>query len=79
MTMMTMTSNEEKRYTRGVAFVLGIVVLLAFTVFLVAAAPGKATLSADGYKGEPVSELRNIYSLNNMKCALASAYCDLTG
>lgn len=79
---MTVAMTEvrgARKYTHGVAIVLGVLVIFAFTMFLVAAAPGKQIHAANGSEGvEPVSGLGNLYNMNNVQCALQQ-YCDLTG
>lgn len=68
---------SKGRYTRGIAVVPGITVMLVFSMILIVAAPGKEMLLAHGANGSnPVSGLSSIYSAENLRCAFNAMSCD---
>lgn len=77
--MATIEVTGARRYTRGLAVVLGIMVILAFAMIILAAAPGKEMLNAYGANdSDPISGLTNVYNRDTMQCAFEIMSCDLT-
>ena len=66
------------RYTRGIAVVLGVIVVFAFMMLVISAAPGKEMLVAHGASiSDPVSGLSTVYTAENMRCAFNSMSCNV--
>lgn len=78
MTKMALTEKQyDRSYSRGIAIVLGIIVLFTFTMILISAAPGKQMLSADGsHSSNPISGLANMYNQDNIRCAFQAGICN---
>ena len=70
------TRMTKRNNTRGPA-----IVLVAFTVFLLAAAPGKKFLKASGTIGDinPMSGIENMYNAENIRCAFGQVNCNIFG
>jgi len=68
------------RYVQGIAVVLGVLVILSFTMIMIAAAPGRETLKAFGSPDvEPISGLTSLYNTDSLGCAFQEMHCDLAG
>ena len=76
--MASIEVNDSGRYIRGMAIVFGIIVVFAFAMILLAAAPGKEMLNAHGANdSNPMSSLANVYSRDNVQCAFGAMSCNL--
>ena len=76
--MASIELTHRRNYGRGIAVVLGIMVMLSFMMLVISGAPGKEMLSAFGANdSDPVSGLANVYSANNMRCAFDSMSCNI--
>jgi hypothetical protein len=75
---MASINQTRGRYVRGIATVLGVMVILSFVMILIAATPGKEMLVAHGTKdSNPISSLTNVYSHENVTCAFTGQGCNL--
>lgn len=75
------TRMTKRNNIRGPAIVLGLLVPVAFTVFLLAAAPGKKFLEASGTSSNinPMSDIENMYNAENIRCAFGQVNCAIFG
>ena len=77
-TMASIDMKGARRYSRGAAIALGIVVLLVPTTVLIAAAPGKHLLGAFGVAdSNPMSGIMDVSSWSDMSCAMQVISCNL--
>ena len=76
---MAYATTAKRNHSRGPAIVLGVLAIVAFMVFLLAAAPGKATLQALGMSNDidPMTGLGSMYSSDNVRCAFGQMSCDI--
>ena len=76
---MAYATTAKRNHSRGPAIVLGVLVMVAFMVFLLAAAPGKATLQALGMSNDinPMTGLGSMYSSDSLRCAFGQMSCDI--
>ena len=76
--MASMKKTHRGNYSRGVAVVLGIMVIFAFMMLVITGAPGKEMVGAfSANDSDPVSGLANVYNANNMRCAFNSMSCNI--
>lgn len=68
------------KHVRGIAVALGVLVILSFTMIMIASAPGRETLKAFGSPSvEPISGLTGLYNTDSLGCAFQGMHCDLAG
>lgn len=76
--MASIELTHRRNYSRGIAVVLGVMVVFAFMMLVISAAPGKEMLEAHGVSASnPVAEISSIYSAENMRCAFNSMSCNI--